>query len=201
MKSNNLIFMMRCFLRLAVSFACIYRGFSFSMIENNFLVACGDRSEASVQAVKEFIEKGINVLALTEGGESALHLSCIWNHAEKVSSLLAAGADPNARASQNRASLDMTPLTWCTYANHLDSVKAFLKDPRVNVNLIVRQENDEYITALDIAGKIGNSDISNVLVEAGAKKYSELLEDSRLTAGGADQLALLLPPANDGGEF
>lgn len=146
----------------------------FNLKENNFLVACGDRDQSSIDSVRKHIEDGVDVAALTEGGESALHLACIWNHPEKISLLLHAGVDPNVRASKLRSSLDMTPLTWCVYANHIDSVNLFIKNPRTIVNSIVRQENDDYITALDIAEKIGSAAMSEILTKAGAKRYQEL---------------------------
>ena len=90
-----------------------------------------------------------------ENGESLLHLACIWGGARKIRGLLRAGADPNARSSAQKSSLDMTPLTWCCFAGYVDSVQEFLSDPRTNVNLVVRTEEGGFITALDIAHKIG----------------------------------------------
>ncbi|CAN0357097.1 unnamed protein product, partial [Ectocarpus fasciculatus] len=145
------------------------------MQDNNLLVSCGDQSSDSVEALMALIEDGADVSALTEGGESALHLSCIWNHPDKIAVLLKAGADPNVRSSATPASLDMTPLTWCVYGNHYNSVKEFLSDPRTVVNMVVRQEDGSFITALDIAMKISNDDIVTLLLGHGAKTYAELI--------------------------
>ena len=166
------------------------------MQDNNLLVSCGDQSSDSVDTLMALIEEGADVSARTEGGESALHLSCIWNHPDKVAVLLKAGADPNVRSSATPASLDMTPLTWCVYGNHYDSVKEFLEDTRTVVNMIVRQEDGAYITALDIAKKISNDDIIKLLLKHGAKTYTEL----RSEGVEGDLLISLLPDEIDAGE-
>lgn len=87
-----------------------------------------------------------------------------------------AGGDPNFRASKEKASLDMTPLTWCIYAGYTDAVRLFLSDSRTDVNIVVRQEDGGYITALDIAYKIGDvgEKIVDLLITANAKRYGEL---------------------------
>ena len=124
-----------------------------------------------------------NILAnerTDEGGESVLHLACIWGGPRKVRGLLAAGADPNARSSKQESGLDMTPLTWCCYAGYTDEVKEFLSDPRTDVNLVVRTEAGGFMTALDIANKIAGGGhpsgetLVTLLKEHGAHTYSDL---------------------------
>lgn len=145
-------------------------------LNNELLNAISEDSSQSIETVKELISLGADVSVLTDGGESALHLSCIWNSPEKVSMLLQAGADPNFRSSSTLKSLDMTPLTWCTYGNYLNSVMEFLNDPRTEVNAVVRQENGDFITALDIAEKIKSTAIAQLLKSSGGFTYKELVE-------------------------
>eukprot|EP01134_Creolimax_fragrantissima_P005849 CFRG5849T1 len=116
--------------------------------------------------------------AITEEGESVLHLACIWGSVEKVTALLAAGADPNFRATKLETSLSMTPLTWCAYAGYTDCVKAFLADARTDPNLVVRTEKGGYVTALDIAESIKDRGAAAVLQlrKAGAKTWREMGE-------------------------
>ena len=73
----------------------------------------GSRDEASAGEVEKLLRAGADATAMTPDGETPLHLSCIYGSARKVRALLEHGANPNARASKNPASLDMTPLTWC----------------------------------------------------------------------------------------
>jgi ankyrin repeat protein len=162
---------------------------AFNMDENDFLVSCGDDKPESIAALREHLEAGVDPEVKTPGGEAPLHLACIWDHAEKVSMLLAAGADPNVRSSYVRSSLDMTPLTWCVYGNRAASVRALVEDRRTNINLVVRKEDGAFITALDIAIGIGDETINEILVTAGAKTYNELQ-----AMYDADVLQKLLPP-------
>ena len=72
----------------------------------------------------------------------------------------------------------MTPLTWCCYAGYTDSVEAFVADARTDVNLVVNDEQGNFITALDIAQKIGaqGEDAAKVLRSHGALTMDALLE-------------------------
>eukprot|EP00757_Euglenozoa_sp_SAG-D1_P025531 gene25531-1700_t len=140
--------------------------------------------------IKLLIDQGADVNELTAIGESVLHLVCIWGGAEKAELLLAAGADPNYRATKVPSSLDMTPLTWCAYAGYTDTIAEFLKDGRTEVNLIVKQEDGQCITATDIAIKIAGArgmSTQDLLMEGGGLTYNQLKE-SDLTRG-------LLPPS------
>ena len=153
-----------------------------------------DRKESSAGDVLTLLAKGADPTALTKDGETALHLACIYGSARKVRALLAHGADPNARASQTPASLDMTPLTWCSYAGYADAIAVFIAEDTTDVNLVVREESGGRLTALDIARKIGprGADAAALLAGAGAKTYAELLAD----AGGVAAAVPGMPPGD-----
>ena len=142
--------------------------------------------------IRRFLDEGHDPNGKTSDGESVLHLACIWGGAKKAKMLLAAGADPNYRASQKKSSLDMTPLSWCSYAGYSDTIAEFLSDDRTNVNMIVKQEDGKCITAMDIAIKIGaerGTITQDILREAGAVPYEELKFLS------STELEYLLPPS------
>ena len=149
--------------------------------------AASTKGEAATDKLLEMLDAGADVAArealantLTDkGGESLLHLACIWGGARKVRGLLAAGADPNARSSKQETGLDMTPLTWCCFAGYTDSVEEFLSVTsvtRTDVNLVVRTEEGGYITALDIAHKIGErgEPLVALLKDHGAHTFADL---------------------------
>jgi ankyrin repeat protein len=144
------------------------------------------------EEIQAFLDSGSDPNSLTPDGESVLHLACIWGGPKKVAALLAAGSDPNARNTKHKSSLDMTPLSWCAYAGYTDTISEFLKDERTNVNLIVKQEDGQCISPMDIAIKIGQErgeSTQTILKEAGALKYEELKFLPK------NQLDDLLPPS------
>ena len=146
---------------------------------SDFHLYAASDDPASAASLAALLDGGHDPNDRSPDGESGLHLACIWGSAAKVKALLAAGADPNFRASSNPASLDMTALTWCCYAGYRDAVAAFLEDPRIDVNLVVRQEDGGRLTALDIARKIEErgSETALLLALHGAKTFAELLAE------------------------
>ena len=158
--------------------------------DKDILTLAAERDNA--KKIQSLLDEGQNPNAETSDGESVLHLVCIWGGAKKASILLAAGANPNHRASKLASSLDMTPLSWCSYAGYHDTIAEFLKDKRTNVNLIVKREDGECMTAMDIALKIGDErggPTQDLLRKAGAVRYEEL----KFLAN--DKLEDLLPPS------
>ena len=65
----------------------------------------------------------------------------------------------------------------CVYGGHVSAVQNFLTEKRTNINLIVYQEDGSYITALDIALKIGDmgAELVTLLRDQGGLTYQELL--------------------------
>ena len=108
--------------------------------------------ELAVKLIKE--GEGVHYIS-PKTGEGALHVACIWGHEDAVEALLYGGADPNLR-TRVETGLDMTPLTWCAYGCHRNSIRKFIADDRVDVNMIVRDEDHGLITALDIVMRIGD---------------------------------------------
>lgn len=147
-------------------------------INEEILLAAAERSESSYLKLKSLIDQGGNPNMVNEHGESVLHLSCIFNNPAKVQLLLEAGADPNYSSNLKESSLDMTPLSWCVYGQHYDSVKLLINDRRTNINYVSKSEDKKSITPLDIAYKIQNSYMVKLLLQNGAKIFDEL--DSQL---------------------
>jgi len=116
-----------------------------------------------------------------DAGETPLHLACIGGNARVITALLKAGAHPNARATGPR-SLRMTPITWCAYGGHDAGVEALLRggvEGGADPNLIVDEESGLKLTALDIAGRVGDElggrplRTKALLLAAGAKTAAE----------------------------
>lgn len=150
----------------------------------------------NAEEIQTLLTAGSDPNERSKEGESVLHLVCIWGGAKKAELLLSAGADPNHRSGNNgkiKSSLDMTPLSWCSYAGYTDTIAEFIKDKRTEVNMIVKQEDGKCITALDIAIKIGEergTSSQDVLRKAGGVKYEELhLQVS------AEEMLRLQPPS------
>ena len=134
-------------------------------------------TESDIEMLR-LIGLGANaMLTLDKNGESLLHLACIYDTPGKVKLLLDNGADPNYRATKSVNLLEMTPLSWCVYGGYTASVQEILHDPRTNVNIVFYTEDGSYVTAMDIAYKIGEErggDIVKLLQAAGGKTYKEL---------------------------
>ena len=80
--------------------------------ESEFYKVAASETDDS-NRLEDLISDGwVTVNKLTGGGESALHLACIYGAPNKIASLLKAGADPNYRAKKFPSQLQMTPLTW-----------------------------------------------------------------------------------------
>lgn len=149
-------------------------------LNSELIINCGKDADDSADNVQSLLARGADANALTSDGESVLHLACIYGDPKKVEHLLNAGANPNYRAEKNPTSLSMTPLSWCVYGGYTEATRTFLEDQRTDVNLVVYQEDGNYLTALDIAMKIGDMghDIATLLSAGGGKTWAQLLEAS-----------------------
>ena len=159
-----------------------------SKIDRDLISACAEGKD-NVDEIRSLIDKGADVNARTEEGESVLHLACIWGGADRIRMLLNAGANPNFRASKVASSLDMTPLSWCVYAGYDDAVREFLRDERTNVNLLVRKENGECMTPLDITFILGDfgKTTRELLENAGALRSYEIEDDDLMPPSGCSE--------------
>jgi ankyrin repeat protein len=166
-------------LRLVTMVAVAMSTFCAKGEVTEFFHAAADSKEDSAKTLQKLIDSGTDVNALTDDGESALHLACIYGNAAKIKALLKAGADPNFQATKRAAALDMTALTWCVYPAYIDAVEAFLADKRTNVNILVKDQKGNHITALDIALSIGDrgAEIAAMLLASGGKRYQDLLNE------------------------
>ena len=122
-------------------------------------------------------ERVQDVNARNQEGETPMHAACIYGHVTIIEALLAHGGDPNVRANA-KTSLEMNPLTWCTYAGHVDAIRALIKGG-ADVNLVVRNAEYEHVTALDIALKFLGEDhaATNEIVEAGGLTWKGLVAE------------------------
>lgn len=147
--------------------------------------------ENDIQKVKRALERGANVNARTESGETVLHFVQDQGLAKLM---IEKGADVNLRENDFkmtpiffqkvaiaqflykaggdiniRAVKGITPLMWYTYSNYLDGVK-FLIINGAQVNSV----NSEDSTALDIAIRFGHRELAEYLKSAGGKTAAEL---------------------------
>jgi hypothetical protein len=148
------------------------------------------RGEESTAALADLIRRGGSGKAVIEkGGESLLHLACIYDNPEKVKLLLQAGADPNYRANRDIHLLEMTALSWCVYGGYTASVEAIVMDSRTHVNMVFYTEDGSFVTATDIALKLAkerDGKIVSTLRKAGGLTFQELL-DQYSNSKGSDQ--------------
>ena len=155
---------------------------SDQVLEFHKLAAAEGFSRSEMQ---DLLDSGVNVQSLTRDGESALHLACINGNVGKIKYLLQKGCSANRRANKLATSLHMTPLTWCIYGGHTAAVKAMLADKDTDLNLVVQQEDGGYITATDIATKIGDmgEEIRRLLRAADGQTFEQLKRKHHFVVG------------------
>ena len=128
-----------------------------SALDHELLTHCAGQKE-EFEVVQAKLAEGASPNSKSAIGETALHLACIYGHHRTISVLLAAGADPNARA-HGENSLDMTPLSWCAYAGYTEAVETLLAGANghkgADPNMVVLKEDGTRLTPLDIARSIG----------------------------------------------
>jgi len=112
-------------------------------------------AKGDVEAVKELLDKGVDVNAVVEGHSdlNALMVAALNRHSEVVEVLLAEGADVNARDEKGWSALMVA-----TMENQIEMVKSML-EMGADVNI----RSDEGRTALDIAEDNGFDEIAEML--------------------------------------
>jgi hypothetical protein len=65
--------------------------------------------KGNIEAVKQYLDGGVDVNAIINNGTSPLHLAALNGHMEVAELLIAKGADVNAMGGYGR-----TPLDWAT---------------------------------------------------------------------------------------
>lgn len=113
------------------------------------------------------IERGANVNAINQKGDTPLTLACGYGHIEKAMALIAAGADVNARDGDGD-----TPLTLaCVNGQKEIAVALLAAGADVDANVCS-------INSLHLACLQGYEDIVKVLLRAGADVDAHLIEES-----------------------
>ena len=147
--------------------------------ESFFLLCSGGEAEKVRELLEEHPEW---VHAVTDHGESCLHLTGIYGQTDVTKLLLQGGADPNYRSTFSEG-LRMHPLSWNVYGNHYDNAKLLLEagaDVNADFDLVLGgEENLEVVTVLDIVQRMEENSgsfekIEALLLEHGAKTMADL---------------------------
>ncbi len=131
-----------------------------------FLKAAGTQSDIVIEAavgnlegVKNFIKSGINVNELNTHGHQPLMMAAHQGHGDIVKTLIAANADVNAKHQFSGNSA----LFGAVHQGHREIVKLLI-EAKADLNA----RNNENVTALMAADSAGNTDMVNLLKDAGA---------------------------------
>jgi cytohesin len=106
------------------------------------------------------IERGVNVNATGDNGNTALHDAADQGHAEVVALLLREGAHANSRSDEG-----VTPLMWACNSGHLGAVKVFVQ--HMEGQGLDDGDNHGW-TALHYASFMGREEVVRFLLLAGA---------------------------------
>lgn len=115
--------------------------------------------EGDGTAVKELLQKGVNVNAADTEDRTALIFAAFNGHSDIMLELLKAGAEVNGRDVMGR-----TVLMYCATGPFPEAV-AILLDKGADPNLV---DSDEHFTALMHAAAEGNLEVVKVLMDHGA---------------------------------
>ena len=135
-------------------------------------------AEGKVEVVKGLLAaENADVNCKSEVGETPLHVSGIWGKIDVLRLLLAAGANVNVQATGEH-SLMMAPLHWYVHPGYTEGVEALIA-AGADVNMVVRNEDGDHITALDIVERYGedserHTGAKAALLRAGAKHAAEM---------------------------
>lgn len=109
-------------------------------------------------------------------GETPLHVACIDGEVDVIRLLLKMdNINANARATGER-SLSMTPLSWCVFGGHIESVDVLVTEGKADVNAVFLDQSNNHLTVLDVCDIIGQhrKAIAARLLSAGGLRFKEL---------------------------
>lgn len=129
-------------------------------------------------AVMALCDAGASVHATTGEGMTALHLAAETGRHDVLQALLSRGADPDAATRRGD-----TPLHLATFGSAAETSMAALLDAGADIE----EDNDDGVTALMVAARLGRPDVLGWLLAHGA------LVDARTVTG---ETALIM--ASDG---
>ena len=130
-------------------------GYTYS--ESSF-IKCAEKGE--VEAVKMFLDEGININACDKEGRSALMRASLFGHVETVKLLIDKGADVKIKDKETQG----TALMEAVAGNHPDVIR-LLAENGADVN-----ERDVLSrTPLHVASMWDFVEVAKVLIELGAK--------------------------------
>mmetsp|Transcript_4972 Transcript_4972/g.12769 ORF Transcript_4972/g.12769 Transcript_4972/m.12769 type:complete len:214 (-) Transcript_4972:724-1365(-) len=114
----------------------------------DFFNACSSGDSDFITKALEGHQEWVN--AYTTNGESCLHLTGIFGHADVTKILLEKGADPNIRSTYEKG-LRMHPLSWNVYGGHLNNIKLLLEHGAdINLDFDSMKGNNAIVTSLDV---------------------------------------------------
>jgi len=149
---------------------------------DDFFLLCSGGDAEKLKTIFETHPDWVH--AVTDNGESCLHLTGIMGQTEVTRLLLQRGADPNIRSTFSEG-LRMHPLSWNVYSNHVDNARLLLEagaDVNADFDLKLGKSEIKVVTSLDIVNMIkGDSDdfdqMLTLLRKYGAKTMSELEQE------------------------
>ncbi|KAL7297984.1 hypothetical protein TKK_0008994 [Trichogramma kaykai] len=117
--------------------------------------------ENNLEFSHKMIEAGCDIDMVDSNGSTCLHYAVKANNIEMIKLLLSYGATPNCTDDQGHS-----PLHWAIRENRLEQVKMLIA-AGADVN-IMDDEDDEGLTALQIAAELGLKEIMTILLDHGA---------------------------------
>ena len=135
------------------------------------VAGCGNIREAArsgdFNAVKKYVEQGVNVNARSGDGETALHWACRQGHVDIARYLLAKGADVSEKGTGCG-----TPLQWAVEAGQRETA-IILLDHGADVN----QPGTDEFTALHVAVLKQDVEMAKLLLSRGSEPNAKASYD------------------------
>jgi Ankyrin repeats (3 copies)/Domain of unknown function (DUF3471) len=142
--------------------------------KNEEFFAAARKGDAA--AVKEFLDKGVNVNAKTRYGATALSYACDKGHIEVVRLLIERGADVNSKDTF----YGEVPLGWALSHGHVEVVKLLLEKGAAGIDRAlmsgVEDGNVEIVKAALGKGGLKPETLNNALRKASSGSNKEIVE-------------------------